>query len=144
MANTANGFWHFSGRTGYRILAMTGLLLALLAAPARAQTATYDGSNRYLTMPSVQVLDTVYGNVVIRLDNVSVLNTGTGTAASTNAGAPATYDATQRTLTIPMLSALGAVYYGLVARLESFALISVGASSPAVDQTPVSDRYYYY
>lgn len=54
-------------------------LALTLCGGAMAQTATFNESNRQLTMPSVQVGNVVFSNVVVRLDNFTVLASGPGT-----------------------------------------------------------------
>lgn len=43
---------------------------------ATAQTASYDGATRYLTIPSVRVGDTIFSDLVIRLDGIAVISVG--------------------------------------------------------------------
>lgn len=59
--------------------------LALAAGSALAQTATFSESNRQLTLPSVQVGNVLFSNVVVRLDAFTVLASGPGTPISLGA-----------------------------------------------------------
>lgn len=51
-------------------------VLALLAAQAHAQTATYDPLTKVLRVPSIQVGNEVYPNLVYRADSGAVLSIG--------------------------------------------------------------------
>lgn len=121
-------------------------LFASGASSGFAQTASYDASTQHLTLPSVQVLDTTYTDVVVRLGSVVVLELGSPAPASSSLTS-ARYDPSQRTLTLPSVTALGTTYHGLVARIDSFELISVGVSSPIPLPAPAVkpyDPYYGY
>jgi len=63
-----------------RIAVPARALIATLALAwanvAMSQTASYDGSTRYLTLPSVTTGGTTYSNVVIRLDSFSIISVG--------------------------------------------------------------------
>ncbi|OGA44483.1 MAG: hypothetical protein A3G25_06570 [Betaproteobacteria bacterium RIFCSPLOWO2_12_FULL_63_13] len=119
-------------------------LFAFSTSPTSAQTASYDASTRYLTLPSVQVLDTEYKDVIVRLDSIVVLDLGSPVPAQAGLTSPARYDPSQRTLTLPGVTAAGVSYYGLVARIDSFVLISLGDSSPAAPAIPPDIPYYGY
>lgn len=55
---------------------LAACVLSFLATGACAQTASYDPSTRYLTIPSVQMGDGVFGNVVVRVDNFELISVG--------------------------------------------------------------------
>ena len=68
-----------------RLLTALCLLAGITSAgSAIAQTASYDAATRYLTIPSVRVGDTVFSDLVIRLDGIAVISVGaTAPATST-------------------------------------------------------------
>ena len=59
---------------------LTALLL-LACQAAFSQTSTFDLDSRYLTLPSVQVGNTIYNNLVIRIDSLAVISVGSVTTA---------------------------------------------------------------
>ena len=63
------------------LIATIGFLLG--SALTHAQTATYDSSTKYLTLPTVSVSGTSYNNVVIRLDSFAVISVATSTPPPT-------------------------------------------------------------
>lgn len=128
---------------GTKLFFLTALF-AVSASPSLAQTASYDAATRYLTLPSVQVLDITYTDVVVRLDNIVVLDLGSSVPAVATLTSAARYDPSQRTLTLPGVTAAGVPYYGLVARIDSFALISVGGASPTAPAVTPDIPYYGY
>ena len=119
----------------------TGLFVLLgfvgfVAPDCYAQTmATYDATTRYLTLPSVQAIGTIYSNVVIRVDSVAIVIIGTAAPTTASLSGTASYDTGTRYLTLPSVLAAGTTYYGMVARLDSFALISVDPPEPPTPST---------
>lgn len=67
-----------------QLLTALSLFVAITTAgSAIAQTASYDAATRYLTIPSVRVGDTVFSDLVIRLDGIAVISVG-ATAPATS------------------------------------------------------------
>jgi hypothetical protein len=129
------------GRIARGFLVTLGLSGCLVSACFAQTAATYDAGTRYLTLPSVQALGSIYNSVVIRLDSIAVITLGSTTPPAGAAASVAAYDSATRYLTLPSLLAAGAAYYGLVARLDGFAVISIAPPEPA---QPPSVNYYNY
>lgn len=59
-----------------RVRPVLFLAAALFAGAAWPQAATYDTGTRQLTLPSVRVGNTIYTDVVLRLDSFAILGVG--------------------------------------------------------------------
>lgn len=57
------------------------LICIISGVSANAQTANYDATTRYLSIPSIRVGDTVYSDLVIRLDGMTLISVGAAVAA---------------------------------------------------------------
>ena len=90
-----------------RFIVLCSLLGSVLTGwNANAQTATYDSSTRYLTIPSVQVGETVYRNLVIRLDSFAIVSVESAAAATTPAPVAVAATCTSANLTVAKYNAI--------------------------------------
>lgn len=64
------------------IIVATALLSGAIISNAQAQTASYDSTTHVLTVPSIQVGNTVYSNLSYRVDSGTILSIGPGVATS--------------------------------------------------------------
>lgn len=109
------------------------LSLPILLGPAcllfglNASAQVYSESTRQLTLPNVQVGAVAFPNVVIRLDNFTVLAAGAPAATPPTGPTPQTYNESTRQLTMGNVQ-VGTIWYpNVVVRLNSFAVLAAGA-----------------
>lgn len=96
-----------------------------------ASAQVYNESTRQLTLPNVQVGTVAFPNVVIRLDNFTVLGAGAPVTTPPTGLTPQTYNESTRQLTMGNVQA-GTVWFpNVVVRLDSFAVLAAGAPVPS-------------
>jgi outer membrane protein assembly factor BamB len=106
------------------------LFALLLPASSFAAAATYDGATGRLTLPTVQVGQTVYRDVLVQfLQEPNVLAaTGAPPGAADDGTQPPVYDATAQTLRLPLVTVGAAAYSAVIVQLpqQAFSVLAVG------------------
>ena len=101
-----------------------------------ASAQVYNESTRQLTLPNVQVGSVAFPNVVIRLDNFTVLAAGAPVPALPTGSTAHSYNESTRELTMARVQ-VGTVWFpNVVVRLNSFAVLAAGAPVPIAPTTP--------
>lgn len=118
-------------------------VLSLTTVGVSAQTATYNDANGQLTLPSVQVGNTVYSNVLIRLNSFDILGvggaapaptTGTVSAACTMANLTlANYNAIAAGMTLEQVKrTIGCEYTPALTTITTYSITRAWSSGGAV------------
>lgn len=114
-----------------KLLLILSLAAGLLGqAAVAAETPVFNAATKALTLPRVVIDATIYQNLAVQLDDISLIAIGDAVAPASNSDAlPSympSYDVVSNYLNLPRVQIADTVYSKVVVKLNSIQLLSIG------------------